>query len=263
MNNSIIFKDINGSDMNKDLILEKMRDYKSKGNRKIEEKVIKEQLKSGFIRFVNAESGEWCDADIADVKELVELLKNKTENKQIKNKTNIENDCLIAKGGEECGNWRGNINVDYNNLVNNLGLKWDEITWVRDSENDYRNYSILVKDEKTEWTIYDWDTDNHKNKWFISGEGSEKQLNNILKKIENGKLFKHPKQPYLVSNQKKEKKQKDLKQKEEKIVIELYDEIEEECDEIKPKKKQVEKKTIEFEDLNIGELNIDEYEIED
>jgi hypothetical protein len=257
MSSNLIFRDINGADISNENIIEKMNMYKSKGNRKIEEKVIKEQLKCGFIRFVNND-GEWCDADIADVKGLVELLKNsnksetktkkvkevKTENKE---KTKTEKKQLDCVGGEESGSWRANLNVDYSSFINNMCLKWDDIIWEKDGENDMRNYSILCRVNDTEWTIYDWDTKNCKNKWFISGKGTDKELQDVINSIEKHLLVKHPKEPGTITS------------------IENFAEMS-----LEPKKKDPKKLAnseinngIKSLDLSEFELDIDEYEIED
>ena len=76
--------DINSEDIEKDVIIAKMKEYKEKGNRKIEEKIVKEHLKNGLIEYFDEETQEWKDTDISNVLEIVKRLKSQVKEPKVK-----------------------------------------------------------------------------------------------------------------------------------------------------------------------------------
>ena len=98
-----------------------------------------------------------------------------------------------------------------------MGVKWEKIIWKGTLITDKRNYSMVITIGKTKWEVYDWDTKDTKEKWFISGNGSEKELENAKTILENLKLEMHEKDPRNVIEKVEEKKVKNEKVKKEKV----------------------------------------------
>lgn len=223
MSKYISIKDLEGSEIKYD-IKGRYLEYKSKGKRKIEEQIIKEILKKGVIEYYDKESDSWKEGEIEDIKSIVSVMKEdlkeelkKESKKEIKKEIKKESKkeskkekskTLDLEAGEESGHYRDMIECKYESLPKTFDFKWEDIVWERDSEVDYRNYSILVILGEKRWTIYDWENPEKmykSKKWYISGEGSESELleiKRLIKKALDGKgklkMEKHPKEPATI-----------------------------------------------------------------
>ncbi len=86
--NGIQIKNIEGEEISIELIKNEMKEMRDSGKRKVEEKIIKNYIKTGIVQ-VKDEKNEWIDLEVDNkdkLNEIIELFKNLDENKEKKPK---------------------------------------------------------------------------------------------------------------------------------------------------------------------------------
>ena len=88
---NLVIKNIEGAEIDFEVIKNEIKELRENGKRKVEEKILKDYIKSGIVQFKN-DNEEWEDLEVDNkekMNEVIELLKKldvKEEKKEKKTK---------------------------------------------------------------------------------------------------------------------------------------------------------------------------------